>query len=61
MLNEVELQTNVKKAVDIRLTNLIACQIDNFKVNLNQFELNFSDQDVLRRYSLKLATIKRNK
>jgi hypothetical protein len=24
-------------------------------VNLNQFELNFSDQDVLRNYSLKLA------
>jgi hypothetical protein len=24
-------------------------------MNLNQFELNFSDQDVLRNYSLKLA------
>ncbi len=29
-------------------------------MNLNQFELNFSDQDVLRKYSLKLVTIKRN-
>ena len=37
--------------------NPIACWIDNIKVNLNQFELNFSDQDVLRNDSLKLATI----
>ena len=61
MLNDIILQTKIQKAKDIRLTNLIACQIDNFKVNLNQFELNFSDQDVLRKYSSKLATIKRNK
>jgi hypothetical protein len=32
--------------------NPIARWIDNIKVNLNQFELNFSDQDVLRNDSL---------
>ena len=61
MLNEVQLQTKIYRDIVIRLNNLIVCKIDNYKVNLNQFELNFSDQDVLRKYSLKLATIKINK
>jgi hypothetical protein len=32
-------------------------KIDNFKVNLNQFKLNFSDQDSTINYRSKLATI----
>ena len=55
MLNQVQLQTKNKREVDIRQFNLIACQINNLMVNLNQFELYFSDKDVLRNYSLKLA------
>ncbi len=35
----------------------IACWKDNLKEILNQFEIIFSDQDVLRKVELKIATI----
>jgi hypothetical protein len=46
LYNEVQLQTKIKRDIDIRLNNFIACLIDNLKVNLNQFELNSHHPDV---------------
>ena len=57
MKNEVILQIKIKRAFDIRQISSIGGQIDNLKVNLNQFELNFSDQDATINFKSKLATI----
>ncbi len=39
----------------------IKCSGINSQQNKNKKNVNFSDQDFLRKYSLKLATIKRDK